>query len=435
MKFHKQMGEKYMSLEIITLLVLLAMFIIGSIISVNMGVLGLVAAFVVGTYVSGLSVDDIFASFPVEMFILLAGVTYLFAIALNNGTLDMIISAGLKLVRGNVGLLPWVLFTLAALLSAVGASTVAIAPILFPIALRLAHKHQINPILMGTLISTGMYAGSFSPINVFGLVVNGVMESENIAYSPLMLLVYCFIFYLLISLAVFIAFGGLKLMKRSTGGTAALELAATVEGGSDQSSENNPIWYKMVTLLGIALLITLALVYKMDMGFGALMIGLVLALIRPKEQAAVIKQMPWGVMLMVCGIMTYVGVMDKVGTMDFMTNQIASIGSPTLAALMASYVGGIISAFASTTGFLTAVIPLAAPILQDPTMSSIGVLSTLAISASVVDISPFSTNGALIMANVQGVDERAFFKKLILIAGLFIAFGPGLAWVIFTVLL
>lgn len=427
-----------MSLEIITLLVLLAMFIVGSVISVNMGVLGMVAAFVVGTYVSGLTVDDVFASFPVEMFILLAGVTYLFAIALNNGTLDMIISAGLKLVKGNVGFLPWVLFSLAALLSAVGASTVAIAPILFPIALRLAHKHKINPILMGTLISTGMYAGSFSPLNIFGLVVSGVMESEKIAYSPIMLLVNCFIFYLLISIVIFIAFGGIKLLKRNTVNLVTLEVAATAEDGNAvvaNSTENNPTWYKIVTLIGIGLLITLALVYEMDMGFGALMIGLALALIKPKDQANVIKQMPWGVMLMVCGIMTYVGVMDKVGTMDFMTNQIASIGSPTIATLMASYVGGIISAFASTTGFLTAVIPLAAPILQNPAMSSIGVLSTLAIAASVVDISPFSTNGALIMANVQGVDERSFFKKLLLIAGLFIAFGPGLAWIIFTVIL
>ncbi|MDM5333749.1 SLC13 family permease [Ureibacillus composti] len=428
-----------MSLEIITLLVLLVMFIVGSVISVNMGVLGMVAAFIVGTYVSGLEVADVFAAFPVQMFILLAGVTYLFAIALNNGTLDMIISGGLKLVKGNVGLLPWVLFSLAALLSAVGASTVAIGPILFPIAMRLAFKHKINPILMGTLISTGMYAGSFSPLNIFGLVVKGVMDTQNIAYSPIMLLVYCFIFYVLISVVVFIAFGGIKLIKLHTKGViGGLEVAASVEGGdagAANSKDENPTWYKVVTLLGIGLLITLALAYGLDMGFGALMIGLVLSLIRPKDQSQVIKQMPWGVMLMICGIMTYVGVMDKLGTMDYMTNQIASVGSPTLATLIAAYVGGIISAFASTTGFLTAVIPLAAPILQDPTMSSIGVLATLAIAASVVDISPFSTNGALIMANVQGVEERSFFKKLLLIAALFIAFGPGLAWLIFTVML
>lgn len=67
-------------------------------------------------------------------------------------------------------------------------------------------------------------------------------------------------------------------------------------------------------------------------------------------------------------------------------------------------------------------------------MSSIGVVSALAVGASVVDISPFSTNGALIMANVQGVNERLFFRKLLMIAGLFIALGPGLAWLIFVLI-
>ncbi|MDQ0971547.1 di/tricarboxylate transporter [Neobacillus niacini] len=425
-----------MSLEIITLIVLLSMFIIGSVISVNMGVLGIVAAFIVGTYVSGLSIDDLYAAFPVDMFILLAGVTYLFAIALKNGTLDLIISGGLKLVKGNVGLLPWVLFFLSALLSAVGASTVAVGPILFPIALRLAFQHKINPILMGTLISTGMYAGSFSPLNIFGLVVNGIMESEKIPHSPIMLFINCFIFYVLISVVVFLAFGGLRLLKHHNN-RSVLEVAAAVEGGNSaviKTNDHGATWYKIATLSGIGLLITLALAFKMNMGFGALMIGLVLALMAPKDQGDIIKQMPWGVMLMVCGIMTYVGVMEKVGTMEFMTNQIAAIGNPVMASLMASYVGGIVSAFASTTGFLAAVIPLSAPILQDPTMSSIGVVSALAVAASVVDISPFSTNGALIMANVQGVNERLFFRKLLMIAGLFIALGPGLAWLIFVLI-
>jgi di/tricarboxylate transporter len=328
------------------------------------------------------------------------------------------------------------LFFLSALLSAVGASTVAVGPILFPIALRLAFQHKINPILMGTLISTGMYAGSFSPLNIFGLVVNGIMESEKIPHSPIMLFINCFIFYVLISVVVFLAFGGLRLLKHHNN-RSVLEVAAAVEGGNSaviKTNDHGATWYKIATLFGIGLLITLALAFKMNMGFGALMIGLVLALMAPKNQGDIIKQMPWGVMLMVCGIMTYVGVMEKVGTMEFMTNQIAAIGNPVMASLMASYVGGIVSAFASTTGFLAAVIPLSAPILQDPTMSSIGVVSALAVAASVVDISPFSTNGALIMANVQGVNERLFFRKLLMIAGLFIALGPGLAWLIFVLI-
>jgi di/tricarboxylate transporter len=429
-------------LELITIIVLLIMFIIGSVISVNMGILGFVAAFVVGSLISGLSVEDIYNAFPVDMFILLAGVTYLFAIAQNNGTLDLIISGGLRLVKGKVALLPWVIFGLCTLLTSVGVSTVAVAPIVYPIGLRLAFQYKINPILMGLLISTGMYAGSFSPLNLFGLVVSGIMKSVGITHSPVLFYVNCFIFYVLISVVIFILFGGLRLLKEKSNVQSLVvdngEVAATVEDNCvDVNDKSNVIGftlYKGATLVGIGLLVTMALVFKMNMGFGALMVGLVLALMAPKKQADVLKQMPWTVMIMVTGIMTYVGVMDKVGAMDYMTELIASVGNPLLASLTASYVGGVISAFASTAGFLSAVIPLAAPILQDPTISTIGVVSAIAIAASVVDISPFSTTGALILANVQGVNEREFFKKLLYISGVFIALGPGLAWLLFVLI-
>ncbi|MGN7396683.1 SLC13 family permease [Peribacillus frigoritolerans] len=425
-----------MSLELITIMVLLIMFIIGSVISVNMGILGFVAAFVVGSLISSLSVEDIYSAFPVDMFILLAGVTYLFAIAQNNGTLDLIISGGLRLVKGNVALLPWVLFGLCTLLTSVGVSTVAVAPIVFPIGLRLAFQYNINPILVGLLISTGMYAGSFSPLNLFGLVVSGIMDSVGITHSPVLFYLNCFIFYVLISVVIFILFGGVRLLKEKSNVQSVV--ASTVEGNStnmdDNSSKSGFTLYKGATLVGIGLLVTMALVFEMNMGFGALMVGLVLSLMAPKKQADVLKNMPWTVMIMVTGIMTYVGVMEEVGTMDYMTEIIASVGNPLYASLTASYVGGVISAFASTAGFLAAVIPLSVPILQDPSVSVVGVVSALAIAASVVDISPFSTTGALILANVQGVNDRLFFKKLLYIAGSFIALGPGLAWLIFVLI-
>ncbi|GIN70049.1 hypothetical protein J14TS2_05240 [Bacillus sp. J14TS2] len=417
-----------MSLEIITIIVLLFMFIIGSFISVNMGVLGFVAAFVVGSLISGLSIDEIYSVFPVGMFILLAGVSFLFAVAQNNGTLDLIISWGLKLVKGNVGLLPWVLFGICALLTTVGVSTVAVAPILYPIGLQLAYKYKINPILVGILISTGIYAGSFSPINLYGLIVQGIMGKEGIVYSPISFFINCLIYYVAISIVVFILFGGIKLLKVKS------NVQTKNSSNENEEIENKLTPYRAVTILGILLLVVMGLVLEIDMGFGAFSIGLILSLIAPKKSANALKQIPWTVIIMVTGIVTYVGVMEMVGTMDMLNEFIASVGNSYLASLAASYIGGFVSAFASTAGFIAAVVPLAAPILQDPNISTVGVISTIAIGASVVDISPFSTNGALIMANAKVENEGKFFKNLLYIAGAFIVFGPGLAWLLFAVI-
>src|SRR5918999_5588731 len=95
-----------MSTEVISILVLVAIFAIGTLRPINMGLLGIVAAFVVGTSV-GVAEDDVFAGFPGDLFIILVGVTYLFAIANNNGTVDWLVHAAVPAVKGPVALIPW----------------------------------------------------------------------------------------------------------------------------------------------------------------------------------------------------------------------------------------------------------------------------------------------------------------------------------------
>ena len=81
-----------------------------------MGLLGITAAFIVGSAV-GVSEDDIFAGFPGDLFIILVGVTYLFAIANNNGTVDWLVHAAVRAVGGRVALIPWVMFAITAVLT------------------------------------------------------------------------------------------------------------------------------------------------------------------------------------------------------------------------------------------------------------------------------------------------------------------------------
>ena len=65
------------------------------------------AAFGLGTAV-GVSEDDIFAGFPGDLFVILVGVTFLFAIASNNGTVDWLVHAAVRGVRGRAAAIPWV---------------------------------------------------------------------------------------------------------------------------------------------------------------------------------------------------------------------------------------------------------------------------------------------------------------------------------------
>lgn len=107
-----------MSPHVLTITVLVLIFLIGTLRNVNLGILGLVGAFIVGLAVPGFGdgegegggadgvFDQVFAGFPVDLMIALMGLTYLFGFAQQNGTIDIILDWAMKAVRGNRAVMP-----------------------------------------------------------------------------------------------------------------------------------------------------------------------------------------------------------------------------------------------------------------------------------------------------------------------------------------
>lgn len=168
-----------MSAEVVSILVLAAIFAVAIGMSVNMGLLAFAAAFLVGTLVADLNADEIFAVFPGDIFVVLVGITYLFGIAQLNGTVDWLVNLAMRGVGGRVGAIPWVMFGVAAVLTAIGAVSPAAVAIVAPIALGFAVQFKINPLLMGVLVVHGAQAGGFSPISVYGTIVNDALATPS----------------------------------------------------------------------------------------------------------------------------------------------------------------------------------------------------------------------------------------------------------------
>ncbi len=156
-------GSMRMSPQLVAILVLALVFLVSTTRSINMGAIAFAAAFGVGTLVADMDADAIFAGFPGDLFVVLVGVTYLFAIAKANGTTDWLVHAAVRLVGGRLALIPWVMFVLTGTLTAIGAVSPAAAAIVAPIALSLAAEHRISPLLMGAMVVHGAQAGGFSP--------------------------------------------------------------------------------------------------------------------------------------------------------------------------------------------------------------------------------------------------------------------------------
>jgi len=170
--------------------------------------------------------------------------------------------------------------------------------------------------------------------------------------------------------------------------------------------------------------------FHMPIGFVALSAGLLLALVNIKEHQTFIGGVSWSTVLLVAGMITYVSLLQHVGVIDTLAEQALALGAPLLVALVLCYVIGVGSAFASSTALLTAFIPLAGPLLATSALSASGTVAALAIAATVVDVSPFSTDGALVVANARDDDRQRVYRQLMAYAGGVVLVAPALAWVL-----
>ncbi|MEV8367264.1 SLC13 family permease [Streptomyces niveus] len=421
-----------MSAELISILVLVVVFVIATTRSINMGALAFAAAFGVGELVADLDADGIFAGFPGDLFVVLVGVTYLFAIARANGTTDWLVHAAIRLVRGRIVLIPWVMFAITGALTAIGAVSPAAVAIVAPIALSFAARYGISPLLMGALVVHGAQAGGFSPISIYGSIVNGVVERENLPGNELVLFFASLVVNLIIAAIVFVLFGGLKLKGRDldsegdgrTKGNGAGELAA-------DAANLTPA--RTATLTALAALVVAVLVFDLDAGLSAITLAVVLSAFWPDASRKAVTEVAWPTVLLICGVLTYVGVLEEMGTIEYAGNAVGDIGVPLLAAVLLCYIAAIISAFASSVGIMGALIPLAVPFLAQGEIGAVGMIAALAVSATVVDVSPFSTNGALVLAAAPDVDRERFFRQLMVYGGIVVAAVPAAVWLVMVV--
>ncbi|WP_350001384.1 SLC13 family permease [Pseudarthrobacter sp. WHRI 8279] len=451
-----------MSAPVLSIIILAAMFLLATVLPLNMGALAFVGAFLLGTVVLGMTTNDILANFPGGLFLTIVGVTYLFAIAQNNGTIDLLVRGAVRMVGSRVALIPWVMFAVTAVITAVGALSPAAVAIIAPIALSFAGKYKINPLLMGMMVIHGAQAGGFSPIAVYGVTVNGILAKTDLDFSPTALFLSSLVFNLIIALVLFVVLGGRKLLSSrvshfveqaaearmavSVGAKAASDVpfkgfgsgmygprdpAGDGVAATRERSERIP---QMVTIAGLIALAVIALGFKVDVGFVSITIAIVLALVSPAAQKGAINKISWSTVLLICGMLTFVGVLEEAGTIEFVSNGVAGLGMPLLAALLICYIGAVVSAFASSTAILAALIPLAVPFLSTGEIGAVGVICALAVASTIVDVSPFSTNGALVLANApESVDKDRFYKQILGYSGVVIVAGPVLAWLALVV--
>ncbi len=392
--------------------------------TINVGVVSLALALIVGVALADMTPAQVLDGFPVDLFITLLGVTLLFAIAEVNGTLARLTERAVRLCRGHAGALPVMFFVIGFLVATIGAGATPASALLAPPAMAVAARAGVPPLLMAIMAGNGALAGTLSPFAPTGVVAHSNMEAIGLGGYEWWTFTYNALAHALVGFGGFLLLGGWKLFRS----TAARADAADVEAVEPMD------WRHWVTALGIVALIFGVTYFKLNVGMVALIVATVLVLARTVDESKAIARMPWGVVVMVSGVTVLIALLRETEGLALITSGIASLSTPTTIEPIVGFGVGLVSVYSSTSGV---VLPAFLPMVPDLAARLGGhellpIAWSMNVAASLVDLSSLSTGGALFIAGAAGfADTRKLFNQLLAWGMSMTLVGAALCYLLF----
>jgi di/tricarboxylate transporter len=368
---------------------LLTAMIVSCTTQLNVGVLAIALAWVIGVYVAGMPVAEVVSGFPRDLFVTLAGVTLLFTQAHVNGTLDRLAHSAVRLCRGNTGVIPIMFFLLGAGIASLGPGNISTAAMLGPMAMSVAGRAAIPPFLMAIMVGNGAQAGSLSPIAPTGVIVNGLMADIGLGGHELWTYSANLLAHAVVAFGGYLLFGGWRLFR------------SEYAGEPDVSAEREFGWTHWVTMGVIAAVLGAVLVFKASIGLAAFTGATLLAALRAADHEEAIRRMPWTPIIMVSGVSMLVALLDDTGGLDLFTDLLARVASPGTLTGFVAFVTGLISVYSSTSAVvLPAFLPTVPGLVMRLGGDPLAVATSMNVGAHLVDMSPLSTIGAVCIAAI-----------------------------------
>jgi Na+/H+ antiporter NhaD/arsenite permease-like protein len=393
-----------MSIALASLLALLATIVLSMFSRINVGLLAIAAAWLIGVYGIGMKPDAVAAGFPTGLFLTLVGTTFLFAVAETNQSLEGLATRAFRVARGNVRLLPVLFFVLGFAFAAVGPGAVAGVALVIPLATALAGRANLPPLLTALMVANGANAGNLSPLSSVGIIANSKMAAAGLVGHEWKTMTANLIAHLLVAVLAY-SFFVYRLPKTGDSGATALV-------DTPPPFERAQQW----TLGVVSAWVVGVVVFKLHIGLSAIAAALLLIALRAGDETAAIRRIPWGIILMVTGVSVLIAILESSGGMELFTQLLAAIATPATVNGVIAFVTGVISTYSSTSGVvLPAFLPTVPGLVQqlgggDP----LAIALSINVGSSMVDVSPLSTIGALCVAAVAdpAISRKLFYQLL-----------------------
>ena len=377
---------------ILSLVFLVAAIAIGTVLKKNTGVISIALSLILAR-IAGISDKTVIGYFNNSLFIMLLGIMFLFCIAQNNRTLELLARKAILLCRGKVKLIPIVLFVLGAVISAIGPGLISTTALMSVLAMALAIEIGVEPISFLLFGAVGSFAGGLSPITPSGIVAIEIAEKSGIVGVALPIALLMFLIMLFVAVCLyFFVFRWHKYKESGENQTAS-----AIE--SDKFKIEH-----ICTLLGIVVVAVLSTVFSINIGLISFAVAVVLLICGFADEGAAIKAIPWNTLLMITGVGMLISLVTELGGIDLLSDGLRLLMGEKTAAAIITVLAGVMSWVSSASGVvMPTLIPTVPALVADlPGLNPIALVTGICIGANAAAFSPLSSCGGLMLAAYSG---------------------------------
>ncbi|SDE99924.1 SLC13 family permease [Sporolituus thermophilus] len=398
-----------MDLGLLSLIALVLAIAIGFFRKLNTGLIAIAFAFVIGK-MAGFKEADIINGWSTQLFMMLLGVTFLFSIAQTNGTLELFARKVVAVAGRQTRLIPIAIYLLTTFLAAIGPGTIPVMALIAPIGMALAAELGISPLLLAPIGILGAAAGGISPIAPTGIIGITLAAKQGITGIDLPYFYNSLIGETLFAAFLYFVLGGYKIKSDK------------VLKQSDLPAFNRD---QLITMAGIVTMVVVVLLTKYNVGLVAFVTGVVLLWLNVADERKSIAGIPWGTLILVCGVGVLMNIAIKLKGIDMLARFLATFMTPATASPIIGLTAGIMSWFSSTSGVvMPTLIPTVSALITSlgGNVSPLDLVSAITMTAHTAGISPASTGGALALASyaanahISAADQNKLFIQMFLVA-------------------
>lgn len=385
---------------------------------VNLGIISMVFAFLIGSLAQGSTVAEILGYWPDNIAFFLMAASLFYGFARQNGALTVFSKKILWVFRKNINLIPWVIFLIGLIMGLLGGgpgTIIFLAPIAFTIGL----ETGMAPMLSVLAVIMGYGTGTMNPWTGSGVILIGVLEKimkADIAELTYIRVFGTFLIKQVFVFAIFYVYYTVIIKKKDSKlqkGQLGNEVAAAAEAMSEKPADFTPVQRKTFILILLSFIVIVvpnimnafhlidnvffANLVKLCKPQAMLVIFAVIAmLMNLGDTNKVIRDLPMGTVLMIAGVCFLMEVASKADLINVMSDIFKnSTMAPFLIPPILCLVSGVMSIFSSTTAVVCPLMyPMVSAVSAATGLDPIILYSAILIGADATSMVPFSQAGA-----------------------------------------